>query len=94
MGPGPTSWVGPTRPVPGLADWPRGGRPGAAQGPEHGRTAPMAAPRCTMLTEVMLRDPAKVQPNLSLRQLHTLARPARSGVKHYLFCLRRGGCNL
>ena len=37
-------------------DWPRGGRPGAAQGPEHGRTAPMAAPRCTMLAEVMLHD--------------------------------------
>ena len=26
------------------------------QGPEHGRTAPMAAPRCTMLAEVMLHD--------------------------------------
>ena len=37
-------------------DWPWGGRPGAAQGPEHGRTAPMAAPRCTMLAEVMLHD--------------------------------------
>ena len=34
----------------------RGGRPGAVQGPEHGRTAPMAAPRCTMLAEVMLHD--------------------------------------
>ena len=37
-------------------DWLLGGRPGAAQGPEHGRTAPMAAPRCTMLAEVMLHD--------------------------------------
>ena len=37
-------------------DWPRGGRPGAAQGPEHGRTAPMAAPRWTRLAEVMLHD--------------------------------------
>ena len=57
MGPGPASWVGTTSPVPGLSpDWPRGGRPGASQGPEHGQTAPMAAPRCTMLAEVMLHD--------------------------------------
>ena len=37
-------------------DWPRGGRPGAAQGPEHGRTAPVAHPRWTRLAEVMLHD--------------------------------------
>ena len=38
-------------------DPPRVGRPRAAQGPEHGRTAPMAHPRCTRLAEVMLSDP-------------------------------------
>ena len=55
IGPGPVSWVWPTSPVPRLT----AGRPswgGAAQGPEHGRTAPMAHPRCTMLAEVMLHD--------------------------------------
>ena len=55
MGPGPASWVGPTE----LARCPerrQGGRPGAALGPEHGRIAPMAAPRCTRLAEVVIPD--------------------------------------